>query len=219
MSRTLSPTAAFGAVAAVFAAFFLAAGAPTPLLALRQEQWGFSAGTLTLAFAVYALALLAAVLVGGTLSDHLGRRPVLLAALLGELGAMAVFLAAPDIGWVVVARVVQGLATGLGTSAFSAAIVEHAPDRLKRLGTSFGGPAAAGGLGLGALLTGAAVQFTSDPNTLVFGVLAVVMVVGFVVVLLTGETVTRRPGALRSLDPRISLPAHVRREFLGGIPV
>ena len=49
MSRTMSPTAAFGGVAAVFAAFFLAAGAPTPLLALRQQQWGFSADTLTLA--------------------------------------------------------------------------------------------------------------------------------------------------------------------------
>lgn len=219
MSRTLSPTAAFAGIAAVFAAFFLAAGAPTPLLALRQEQWGFSAGTLTLAFAVYALALLVAVLVGGSLSDHLGRRPVLLAALVGELGAMAVFLAAPDIGWVVVARVVQGLATGLGTSAFSAAIVENAPDHLKRLGTSFTGTAAAGGLGVGALLTGAAVQFTGDPNTLVFGVLAVVMVVGFGVVLLTRETVSARPGAVRSLDPRISLPVHVRREFLGGIPV
>jgi MFS family permease len=219
MSRTLSPTAAFAGVAAVFAAFFLAAGAPTPLLALRQEQWGFSAGTLTLAFAVYALALLSAVLVGGSLSDHLGRRPVLLAALVGELAAMAVFLAAPDIGWVVVARVVQGLATGLGTSAFSAAIVEHAPAGLKRLGTSFTGTAAAGGLGVGALLTGAAVQFTGDPNALVFGVLAGVMVVGFVVVLLTGETVSPRPGALRSLDPRISLPAQVRREFLGGVPV
>jgi MFS family permease len=219
MSRTLSPTAAFAGVAAVFTAFFLAAGAPTPLLALRQQEWGFSAGTLTTAFAVYALALIVAVLLGGSLSDHVGRRPVLLAALVGELGAMAVFLAAPDIGWVVVARVVQGLATGLGTSAFSAAIVEHAPDHLKRLGTSFTGTAAAGGLGIGALLTGAAVQFTGDPNALVFGVLAGVMVVGFGLVLLTAETSTPRPGALRSLDPRISLPVQVRREFLGGIPV
>ena len=72
MSRTLPPTAAFAGVAAVFAAFFLAAGAPTPLLALRQQEWGFSAGALTLAFAVYALALLVAVLIGGSLSDHVG---------------------------------------------------------------------------------------------------------------------------------------------------
>jgi MFS family permease len=219
MSRTLPPTAAFAGVAGVFAAFFLAAGAPTPLLALRQQEWGFSAGTLTLAFAVYALALLAAVLVGGSLSDHVGRRPVLLGALVGELAAMVVFLVAPDITWVVVARVVQGIATGFGASAFSAAIVEHAPTHLKGLGTSFAGTAAAGGLGIGALLTGAAVQFTPDANTLVFGVLAVVMVAGFAVVALTDETGGTRPGALRSLDPRISVPARARREFLGGLPV
>jgi len=219
MSRTLPPTAAFAGVAAVFAAFFLAAGAPTPLLALRQQEWGFSAGALTLAFAVYALALLVAVLIGGSLSDHVGRRPVLLGALVGELAAMVVFLVAPDITWVVVARIVQGVATGFGASAFSAAIVEHAPDHLKRLGSSFAGTAAAGGLGIGALLTGAAVQFTPDANALVFGVLAVVMVVGFGVVALTEETSGRRPGALRSLDPRIALPARARREFLGGLPV
>jgi MFS family permease len=219
MSRTLSPTAAFAGVAAVFAAFFLAAGAPTPLLALRQQEWGFSAGTLTLAFAVYALALLAAVLVGGSLSDHIGRRPVLLGALAGELVAIVVFLLAPDITWVIVARVAQGVATGLGTAAFSAAIVEHAPAHLKRLGTSFTGTAAAGGLGIGALLTGAAVQFTSHANALVFGVLAVIMVAGFALVAFTGETARKRPGALRSLDPRITVPSRARREFLGGVPV
>ena len=219
MSRTLSPTAAFAGVAAVFAAFFLAAGAPTPLLALRQQEWGFSAGTLTLAFAVYALALLAAVLVGGSLSDHVGRRPVLLVALAGELVAMIVFLVATDITWVIVARIAQGVATGFGTSAFSAAIVEHAPVHLKRLGTSFTGTAAAGGLGLGALLTGAAVQFTPDANTLVFGVLAAVMVLGFGLVALTDETAVKRPGALRSLDPRITVPGRARRELLGGVPV
>ena len=218
MPRPLPPTAAFAAVATVFAAFFLAAGAPTPLLSLRQQEWGFSAGTLTVAFAVYALALLGAVLVGGSLSDHVGRRPVLLAALGVELVAMVVFLLAPDITWIVVARVVQGIATGLGTSAFSAAIVEHAPDHLKRLGSSFASTAVAAGLGVGALLTGAAVQFTPDANAITFGVLAVVMVVGFVVVALTDETVERRPGALRSLDPRIALPSGLRREFLAGIP-
>jgi MFS family permease len=218
MSRTLSPTAAFAGIAGVFAAFFLAAGAPTPLLALRQQEWGFSAGMLTLAIAVYALALLGAVLVGGSLSDHVGRRPVLLAALAVELVAMVLFLLATDIGGIIAARTVQGVATGLGTSAFSAAIVEHAPAHLKRLGSSFAGTAVAAGLGVGALLTGAAVQFTPDANALTFGVLALVMVVGLAVVALTEETVTPRAGALRSLDPRIVLPAGLRREFLAGIP-
>ncbi|MGY0390642.1 MFS transporter [Nocardioides sp. WG-D5] len=219
MTRTVPSTAVFAGVAAVFASFFLAAGAPIPLLSLRQQEWGFSASTYTLAFSVYALAMLGAVLVGGSLSDHVGRRPVLLGALVGELAAMVLFLVADDIAWIMVARVVQGVATGFATSAFSAALIEHAPSHLKQFGTSFAGTASAGGLGVGALLTGAAVQFASDANSLVFGVLAVVMVVGFGIVAFADETGVTRPGAVRSLNPRISLPAPVRREFLGGLPV
>jgi MFS family permease len=219
MSRTLSPTFAFSGVAAVFAAFFLAAGAPTPLLSLRQQEWGFSAGTLTFAFSVYALGLLAALLVGGSLSDHVGRRPVLLASLYGELASMVVFVVAPDITWVIVARLIQGLATGLATSAFSAAIVEHAPVHLKKLAGGLAAASVAGGLGVGALLTGMAVQFTHEANTLVFSVLAGIMVLAIVFVSFTTETATKRPGAVRSLIPRIDVPARIRREFYAGIPV
>ena len=218
MSR-FSSTPAFVGIGAVFATFFLASGAPTPLLVLRQQEWGFSAGTLTFAFSVYALALLAALLVGGSLSDHVGRRPVLLAALYGELASMLVFLFAPDISWVIVARVLQGLATGVGTSAFSAAIVEHAPASLKKLAGGIAAASVAGGLGLGALLTGAAVQFTAGANSLVFGILAAAMVIAIPFVGFTAETAATRPGAIRSLTPRVTLPIHVRREFYAGIPV
>lgn len=219
MAHRIPPAVAFAGVTGVFAAFFVAAGAPTPLLSVRQQEWGFSAGALTIAFAVYAFALLAALLVGGSLSDHVGRRPVMLVALSGELAAMVVFLLAPDIGWVVVARAVQGLATGLATSAFSAAIPEHAPERMKRVASGIAAASVAGGLGLGALLTGAAVQLTAHANTVVFGALAGVMAGSIVFVALTAETSTPRGGALRSLSPSLGLPAHVRGEFLAGVPV
>ncbi|MDQ1058601.1 MFS family permease [Arthrobacter globiformis] len=219
MSRTVPPKTAFAGVAAVFAAFFLAAGAPTPLLALRQQEWGFSAGLLTVAFSVYAFGLLVALLVGGSLPDHIGRRPVMLAALYGELVSIIAFLIAPTITWVILARAIQGLATGLATSAFSAALAEHAPAHLKKLAGGLAGASMAGGLGIGALLTGAAVQFTPDANTLIFSVLAGVMVLAIVFVSFTAETAAKRPGALRSLSPRIDLPHHIRGEFLAGVPI
>lgn len=219
MSRTLSPTTAFAGAAVTFATFFLAAGAPTPLLTLRQMEWGFSAEALTFAFSVYALALLLALLVGGALSDHVGRRPVLLAALVGELTSMIVFLVAPNITWIVVARILQGLATGLGTTAFSAAIIEHAPVNRKVLAGGLASASVAGGLGIGALVTGAAVEYTSDANTIVFGSLAAIMAAAIVFVAFTSETVTTRPGALRSLIPTMTVPRHARGEFIAGIPV
>jgi MFS family permease len=217
--RALSPRLSFAGLAAVFAAFFFAAGAPTPLLSLRQQEWGFSAAVLTIAFSIYALGLLASLLVGGSLSDHIGRRPVMLAALYGELASMMVFLLAPSIFWVVVARALQGLATGLATSSFNAAISEHAPAHLKKFAGALTGASVAGGLGIGALLAGTAVQFSPDANTLIFAALSGVMVLAIVFVSRTAETASQRPGALRSLTPRLEIPAGIRSEFLAGIPV
>ena len=219
MFRALSPRLSFAGLAAVFAAFFFAAGAPTPLLSLRQQEWGFSAAVLTIAFSIYALGLLASLLVGGSLSDHIGRRPVMLAALYGELASMMVFLLAPSIFWVVVARALQGLATGLATSSFNAAISEHAPAHLKKFAGALTGASVAGGLGIGALLAGTAVQFSPDANTLIFAALSGVMVLAIVFVSRTAETASQRPGALRSLTPRLEIPAGIRSEFLAGIPV
>lgn len=231
MSRTLSPSrptrpprtfpakTAFPGLALVFAAFFFAAGAPTPLLSLRQQEWGFSAGTLSLAFAIYAIGLLAALLVGGSLSDHLGRRPVMLLALYTELIAMIAFMVASTITWVIIARALQGIATGIATGAFNAAIAEQAPSHLKKLAGGLAGASVAGGLGIGALVTGAAVQFTADANMLIFAILTGVMILGIVFVSFTSETAVKRPGAVRSLTPRLSIPGKIRREFAAGLPL
>ncbi|WP_155372562.1 MFS transporter [Catellatospora vulcania] len=217
--RPLSPTVAFAGAALAFASLYLAAGAPTPLLVLFQRQWGFAPSMLTVAFAAYAFALIAALLVAGSLSDHVGRRPVLVGALLVELVSMVMFVFAPNLGWVIAARVVQGLATGAASSAFTAALVELAPPRYRRWGSLIGGVAPAGGLGLGALLTGAAVQFTHSANVIVFSTLTVIMALGAVVLYLSAETSAPRPGALGSLVPRVSVPRPARREFAAAVPV
>ncbi|MGI5185799.1 MFS transporter [Dactylosporangium sp. CA-152071] len=216
---TLPAGVAFAGTGLAFASLYLAAGAPTPLLVLFEREWGFAPWVLTVAFAAYALGLLAALLVAGSLSDHVGRRPVLVGALSVEVVAMLMFVFAPGIGWVIAARVVQGVATGAASSAFTAALVELAPPHRKRLGTVVAGAAPAGGLGLGALLTGTAVQFTGSANLIVFGTLAVIMVLGTLTAALSGETVTRRAGALGSLRPRVTVPRAARREFGAAIPV
>jgi MFS family permease len=104
--RHASPTLAFAGVTISFLGLFLAAGAPSPLFRLEQQEWGFPVWLLTIAFAIYAIALLAALLIAGSLSDYIGRRPVLIGALGIEAAAMLIFLFAPDIGWVIAARAV-----------------------------------------------------------------------------------------------------------------
>lgn len=210
---SLPPTAAFAGAALAFAALYLAAGAPTSLLVLFEKQWGFPSWVLTVAFAAYAIGLLASLLVVGSLSDHVGRRPVLIGSLAVELIAMLMFVFATDITWVIVARVVQGVATGAATSAFTASLVEAAPEKYKRLGQVIGGTAPAGGLGLGALFAGLAVQFTANPDVVVFTTLAVIVAIGLLVAVFSVETVTPRGGAVRSLVPRVSIPPAARPEF------
>ena len=87
--RTLSRPAAFWSVAVLLVLVLAASGVPSPLYRVYAEEFGFSSGVLTVVFAVYAIALLAALLVVGGLSDHVGRRPVLAVALLLEAVAGA----------------------------------------------------------------------------------------------------------------------------------
>src|SRR6218665_1479738 len=109
----LSGGAAFLLLASIVMSFLAASTAPSPLYGLYREMWGFSALMLTFVFAVYAFALLGGLLVFGALSDHLGRRPVLLVALVLELGALVLFLLSDSLLCFLAARLLQGLATGI----------------------------------------------------------------------------------------------------------
>lgn len=211
-------TTAFAGVSAAMVAILVAAGAPTPLLPIYERDWGFAPWMLTLAFGVYALALLVAILVLGSLSDHVGRRPLMIGALAVELGAMLLFLFAPSIGWLIVARIVQGVATGAASSTLSAAVVELAPERHKKLGALMTGMAPLAGLGIGALFAGVVAEFAPAPAFTVWLVLVVVMAAGTVFTVFTPETSSRKPGAVAALVPRVSVPRQVRRLFLTALP-
>jgi hypothetical protein len=66
--------------ASIVVSFLAGSSAATPLYSVYQRAWGFSPVTVTTAFAIYALAVLTTLLVVGSLSDYVGRRPVLLVA-------------------------------------------------------------------------------------------------------------------------------------------
>jgi MFS family permease len=216
---TLPAGVALAGTAITFTSLYLAAGALTPLLVVYKNEWHFAASMLTVAFAAYAVGFLAAVLTLGSLSDYIGRRPVLIGALIVQLGSNVMFLAAPSIGWVIAGRVVQGLAGGAATTAFTAALVELAPANRKRLGTNLGSVGLTGGLGVGSLLAGLAAQLTGSANSIIFIVLIVLTVLGMVVVVLSPESVARTPGALRTLIPRVAIPPATRKEIAAAAPV
>src|SRR3979490_1188684 len=86
----LSRNAAFYLLASITVSFLARSSAPKPLYSIYQAQWGFSPITVTVIFGIYAISVLAALLFVGRLSDHLGRRPVLIAATAAQTAAMVI---------------------------------------------------------------------------------------------------------------------------------
>jgi len=199
--------------------FFAAAAAPSPLLPLLLKQWQFESWLLTFAFAVYALAILVALLVVGRLSDHIGRRPVILGATALELASMILFLVADNILVFVIARTLQGLATGAATGAISAAIADFAGERRPRLTATLGSVGPLSGLASGAVFAGAIAEYQTDPKPVIFAVLAVLFAFGLLGVATVRESSAKRPGATKSLRPRVAVPPAARRAFWKAVPI
>ncbi|HEY0289483.1 MAG TPA: MFS transporter [Pseudomonas sp.] len=195
-----------GFLAFVLLCFFAASSTPTPLYHLYQQHWGFSPALLTLIFAVYALSLLVALLVVGSLSDYLGRRPVIFAALLLEALSMLLFICASDVSWLLSARLVQGFATGMATSALGAALLDTDPTQ----GPLVNSIAPMFGMTAGALGTSALVEFAPLPLLLAYAVLLTAFVAQALYLWRTQETVTPQPGVWRSLLPSLHVPQRAR---------
>ncbi|MGE7413307.1 MFS transporter [Methylobacterium tarhaniae] len=194
--------------AVTLGAFFAAAAAPTPLYRVYQETLALSPVFVTLVFAVYAVALLKALLVAGSLSDHLGRRPVIAGALCLEAAAMGLFLlVGQGAVWLVVARIVQGLATGIAAASLGAALVDV--DRAR--GPIVNAVAPLAGMAVGALGTSALIQYAPLPLHLVYGLLLCTFAGLALAVWRIPESAATRPGALASLRPRMAVPPRIRR--------
>ena len=214
----LPRTAAFWSVAALLVLMLAASGVPSPLYRVYQQEFGFSSGVMTTVFGIYSVALLASLLVVGGLSDHVGRRPVLVAAFVLEAAAMALFLFADGVGWLLAARVVQGLATGALTSTLGAALLDL-QHRDRPLAAFINSASPGLGLSIGAVGAGLFVQFVPSPTEWVFGVLTAVFLLAAVGTVLLPESSPRVPGALASLRPRVHVPPAHRLAFLVALPI
>ncbi len=194
------------------------ASAPSPFYPVLQRDIGFSSATLTGIFAVYAVALLLTLLVTGSLSDHLGRRPVLSGALALLAVSMLVFWHADSVTLLVTGRVVQGVASGLLLSSLTATVVDLEPPSRPGLAPTANSVVPMAGLALGALVGGAVIDLSGSPLAVVFGVLAGVYAVLALAVWLLPETSPRHDGVLRSFRPTVGVPVGARPAFARSAP-
>ncbi|MCI1736780.1 MAG: MFS transporter [Pseudomonas veronii] len=215
MSSLTSHRSSLVFLAITLLTFLAASSAPTPLYHLYQEGLHFSSGMLTLVFGVYALSLLAALLTVGSLSDHLGRKPVIFAALALNMLAMLLFINESGVAWLIAARTLQGFATGMATAVLGAALL----DTDRQQGPLVNSVAPLLGMACGAMGSSLLVEFAPLPTQLIYWTLLALMLGQAMYVWRLPETVSRIPGALASLRPTLHVPPQARRALWLSLPV
>jgi MFS family permease len=188
--------AGFWWIAFVFVTGMAFSTVPTPLYPLYQVRDGFSTFTVTIVFAAYTVGVLTSLLLAGHLSDLVGRRKVLLAALALELTAALLFLAEPPLLVLLLARLITGLGVGMLTPTATAHLQElqqasrpgASAQRFEIVSTA----ANIGGLGVGPLIAGVLAQYVTAPLRLPYLVFGVLLLISVAAVALAPETIEQR---------------------------
>jgi MFS family permease len=215
LNNVVSNRSSLWFLAITLLSFLAASTAPTPLYHLYQDQLHFSAVVLTLIFGVYALSLLAALLTVGSLSDHVGRKPVIFTAVLLNALAMLLFIYADSVTWLVSARVLQGFATGMATAVLSATLL----DTDRQQGPLINSVAPLLGMALGGLGCGLLAEFAPAPLQLTYWLLLGLFVLQGIYVWRLPESVSPQAGAWASLKPTLHVPAQARSTLWRVLPL
>ena len=168
----------------------------TPMLLLYRSQLGLSAAIVEAMFGLYAIGLIPGLLVGGSASDRIGRRPVVASALVSSMiGGGVLIIGAHGAGWLFAGRLVVGLASGSAFSAGTAWIKElSAPpyeNALPGAGARRAGSAMTLGFALGPLVAGVLAQWAPLPATLPYLPQLVLTACALALAARTPETVRR----------------------------
>ncbi|MGC4106864.1 MAG: MFS transporter [Thermomicrobiales bacterium] len=136
-----------------------------PMLLLYRQRMGLSDATASAIFGVYALALVPGLLVGGSLSDRHGRRPVMRAAVLCSAVASLILIAGADHELLLFAgRLAAGLASGLAFGAGTAWVKELSSGAGESAGARRAAVTMSVGFGTGGLVGGLIAQWAPRPE-------------------------------------------------------
>jgi MFS family permease len=202
----------FWAVAFAFTTVMAFTTVPTPLWSLYAQRDRLSSLTVTLAFAVYALAVALSLFLAGHLSDWHGRRRVLMPALALEILAGVLFMAWPSLAGLLVARVLSGVGVGAVTATAMAWLPELGGAGSQRVQVVATG-ANLGGLGLGGLISGVLAQWAGHALLVPFAVFTAALALAWMALWGAPETRRRQAPRPRYRPQRLSVPAASRGRF------
>lgn len=195
-----------------------AASAPSLFYPQIAERLGLLPVATTLVFAVYAFTLLAALLCLGSVSDRLGRRPVIATGSLVLAASLLLFWSAGSLAALLVARALQGAAAGVLVPAMSAMLIDFEPPSRPGSAALWNTIGPMLGLATGALGAAVLLDATADPSLAVFGVLVTAFAAVAALVWTTPETVARTRVRRGDLRPAFSVPPGVRPMLAAGVP-
>jgi MFS family permease len=201
---------AFSSAVVSLAAAFAAVGSTIPLFNIYRAEDGFTNAGISMTVVAYSAATLTTLLMTGRLSNHLGRRPTSIASLgLLALGCL-LLLNVHDIGILIAGRLLMGLGAGLASTSLTSYIVDAAPARPAWLASVASSQTVMLGLAVGAIASGALVQFGPWPRELIYLVAVGLLLLSAALVAVSPETATPSPGAWLSLRPHVRVPARAR---------
>ena len=203
----------FAGLGYALAALLTGTNLATPLYATYEHVFRLSPLDVTLLVAVYAAAVVVALLICGPLSDTAGYRPVLVAGLAAAACGSALLAAATGPGWLFAGRAVQGLAVGTCSGALTAGLVLTEPRGRRARASFLAATATTAACGFGPVLAGALAQYAPAPRTLSYLVEIGLLVPAAGAAALLPGSLGRTGQRWRPRWP--SLPAPVRAAFLG----
>ncbi len=205
--------AVFIGLAAAFAINMMGTTLPTPLYPIYQSQLGFSELMITVIFAVYAVGVIAALIITGSWSDQIGRRPMLALGLAFSAASAVAFIWGGALIPLLIGRLLSGFSAGIFTGTATVAVVEMAPRQWREQATLVATAANMGGLGLGPFVAGILAEYAPAPLLLCF-VLDLGLIALAAAVLYVAPETARKPDRPRLTIRKPAVPPAVRGVFI-----
>jgi len=209
----------FWLIAYLFTVTMASSTLPTPLYPIYQREEGFGALMVTVVFATYAVGVLAALFLGGHISDWVGRRRMLALGLVAGIASGITFVVSTALPALLAGRVLSGVSVGLVTATATAHLADlngrARPGQGLRRAEVVATAANLGGLGLGPLISGVLAEYSSSPLRIPYVVSVVLLAIGLAALTVVPETV-RRPDPLPAYRPqRTGVAPEHRPTFVG----
>jgi MFS family permease len=176
---------------------------PTPLYSIYRAEFNLTPILITVIYAAYALVVFPALFIFGPMGDKYGRKPVLLSATLVGMAAILSLSFAVDLTWLIIGRILQGIAIGIALGNATAALVEFEPNKDRKKANRAAGTSLFTGLLFGPLIGGLLGQYSPMPLLLPYLVNLALLIVSFLLLLTIKEEHQKPPNAPLFYKPTV----------------